>query len=421
MTISLGANSRKLAFAGASLLFVALASGLSLRIFLAETASQSEQPAAWLRAVRLVPENAAYHNQLGNYELLLNNAGLAIHEQQTAVRLNPFMASYWFDLARAEQVTGRVDEQERALVNATLAEPTAPEVAWEAGNFFQARGEQQKALAQFRHVMESDPTMTPDALAMAWRIQPDAPKLLAEAIPPKADVQLDFLWLLVARNEVDASLKVWASIAALRQPVNPERGASYVDYLLAQQRPDAALAVWQQLAPVAGLTPYLPNDNLIVNGRFELAPLNRGLDWHYISNQNVRLVLDATEFQEGTKSLVIEFTGGGVNEAGIYQFIPAKPETSYEFTGHFKSDELDGAGGLRFSLQDAYTNAVLYQSDDLRSPGSWRTAGGIFQTGASTRLLALRIVRVPPGNAIHGRLWIDNLQLIARPDQSTTP
>jgi hypothetical protein len=270
-------------------------------------------------------------------------------------------------------------------------------------------------------VLESDPIMTPATLEMAWRIQPDAAKLLEETIPPKADVHLDFLWLLVSRKDTDASLKVWAKIANLRQPVNAQLGAAYVDYLLAEQRPDEALVVWQQLAPLCGLTSYLPNDNLIVNSQFELAPLNRGLDWHYVSNPNVRLVLDSTEFQEGSKSLSIEFAGGGVSEAGIYQFIPVKANASYQFTGHFKSDTLEGAGGPRFSLQDAYTNTTLYQSDELRSPGSWRATGGIFRTGVSTKLLVLRVLRVPMGNAIRGKLWIDNLQLIARPDGSATP
>lgn len=421
MTLSLATNSRKLAFAGASLLFTGLSVALTLRVFLADQESQSEQPEAWTRAVRLVPENASYHAQLGRFELLRGDAVAALREQRTAVRLNPFVASYWFDLARCEQVAGHALEQERALEQATLAEPTTPEVAWEAGNFFLARGETQKALHQFRHVLENDPILAPDTLEMAWRAQPDAPKLLADTIPPNASVLLDFLRLLVSRQETGASLKVWATIAALRQPVDPQRGATYVDYLLAQQRPDEALAVWQQLAPLAGLTPYLPNDNLIVNGQFELAPLNRGLDWHYVSQPNIRLVVDSTEFQEGTKSLVIEFTGGSANEAGIYQFIPVRPDTSYEFSGRFKSDELAGAGGPRFSLQDAYTNTTLYQSDDLRSPGSWRTEGGVFRTGPATKLLALRVLRVPAGNAIHGKLWIDNLQLLARPDGSVTP
>jgi hypothetical protein len=225
----------------------------------------------------------------------------------------------------------------------------------------------------------------------------------------------------MSRKETEASLKVWAKLADLHQPVDAKRAASYVDYLLLQQRPDEALLAWQQLAPLGGLTAYLPNQNLIVNPQFELEVLNQGLDWRHVFTYNIHLVIDSSEFQEGTKSLMVQFDGPGVNEAGITQFIPVKPNTTYEFAGHYKSDELEGAGGPRFALQDAYTQQSLYLSDELRSPGSWRTAGGIFQTGPSTKLLALRILRVPPGNAIRGKLWIDNLSLIARPTETVTP
>src|SRR5262249_6149485 len=105
------------------------------------------------RAARLDPGNADYRNHLGRYyALVVRDPASAIQPYQAAVQLNPHSARFWFDLASAYQVLGDAGNQTTALEHAIEADPTTPDVAWEAGNLYLVRGENDKALREFRAV-----------------------------------------------------------------------------------------------------------------------------------------------------------------------------------------------------------------------------------------------------------------------------
>jgi len=103
-----------------------------------------------------------------------------------------------------------------------------------------------------------------------------------------------------------------------------------------------------------------------------------------------------------------------VTDAGVRQFIAVQPGTLYQFSGYYKNGELEGAGGPHFTIQDAYTQAVLYESDELKEPGFWKSSTGEFTTGEDCRLLILHVRRLPEGSPIRGKLWIDDFHLVAK-------
>jgi hypothetical protein len=47
----------------------------------------------------------------------------------------------------------------------------------------------------------------------------------------------------------------------------------------------------------------------------------------------------------------------------------------------------------------------------LANPGSWREVAGHFATGPEAKLVSVRMVRIPAGNAMRGHLWRDEMQL----------
>ena len=135
---------------------------------------------------------------------------------------------------------------------------------------------------------------------------------------------------------------------------------NYIQYLFDHKDVDEARLAWQQAAPRFGLSAYLPtNNNLIVNGDFNLDVLNGGFDWQYEKQPSVALTLDPSDFHSGHRSLLITFDGPGVNDAGIRQFIAVQPKTEYEFSAYYKNGEIQGAGGPHLTIQDAFTQAVL--------------------------------------------------------------
>ena len=306
------------------------------------------------------------------------------------------------------------------MERAIEADPTTPDVAWEAANFFLVQGEDEKALREFHVVLESEPSMANLAIQFCWRINPDVDMLLRDVVPAQSPAYIAFLELLMTKQETAAAAKVWNKLIATSQTSQPfelRYVYAYLQYLLEHKDVDQARVVWQQAAPRFGLSSYLPTrNNLIVNGDFRLDVLNGGFDWRYDKQQSVTLTLDPSDFHSGHRSLLITFDGPGVTDAGIRQFIAVQAATTYQFSAYYKNGEIEGAGGPHFTIQDAYSQAILYDSDELKEAGFWKSATGEFTTPDDCRLLILHIRRLPEGSPIRGKLWVDDFRLVVKRD-----
>lgn len=417
MRIELSSPLRKIAFTAACCILTALYFGLSLRIYLATRLAGVPNATNLQKAIRLEPENAEYHELRGR-NLALSGASLdeAIANYRTAVALNPYDARCWLDLAGAYQVAGRTSEQEESVEHAVEADPNTPHVAWEAANFFLVQGDQAKALRYLGVVMANDPQQVDAALQLCWRVTGDANQLMTQVLPRRPDLYLSFLHLLISRQEVAAAENVWNQLIALNQEFSPKLSFPYFRLLLAKQEVAPAQTAWQQMAALnRSLQVYLPSrENLVVNGGFEESVLNGGFDWWYQSNPHAALAIDTSEFSAGTRSLSITFDGQSAGDAGIFQFIPVKPNTQYEFSAQYRAQELDTASGPRFSIADPYNGTSFVLSDDILGTNAWRPEQAQFRTLPDTKLLLLKIVRQPPEPLIRGKLWIDELKLVEK-------
>jgi tetratricopeptide (TPR) repeat protein len=414
--IALQSPARKLIFLGACLALTVIYIGLVADQFLADYFSSKLDLASLQMAARLEPGNADYQYRLGHYFLQTQyEPQIAAQFLKSSTALNPYHANYWLELSRTYQRLNDSDRQKDALQRAIAADPSTPEVAWEAANFYWTLGETDKALQEFRVVLANDPYLPPAALDRCWRIKPDVDALLQAVIPRNADVYASFLDFLISRNEPAAAAKVWTQMVQLQHPVETRHVFDYVRYLIDRQEVAQAHQAWRQAAGLADLSAYQPSpENLVVNGDFSLPVLNGGFDWLYEKSSDVVLALDLTESHSGHRSLSIAFDSRGIEDVGIRQLVPVEPNTKYEFSAYFKSEGLQGAGGPRFLLEDRFTQESYFASEELKDADFWKQVGGTFSTGANTRLLVLRIQRVPPGNAIRGKLWIGDVQLTQR-------
>jgi tetratricopeptide (TPR) repeat protein len=414
MRIPLQSPARKilvvaLSVAAASIYLVFTATEYLAAHFAAKTDLASLQ-----KAVRLEPGNADYRYFVGRYFWLVQrSATAAVEPYQQAVALNPHQSRYWFDLAGVYQFLGETPQQEDALEHAIAEDPTTPDVAWEAANFYVVQGETAKALKEFRVVLENDPYLPPAALRICWRIDPDVDALLRDVVPPIASVYSSFLEELVSQKQTSAAAKVWALMAKLDQPVDKRYVFEYVRYLVEAHEVDQASLVWRQAASLSQLSAYEPSsENLVVNGDFSLDMLNGGFDWLYRKWPEVSFALDPTQLHSGNRSLLMTFDSQGIEDAGLRQLIVVRPNTTYQFSANFKSADIQGAGGPRFLIQDLYSQTIYFASDTLKGADFWKNVGGDFTTGPDTKLIVLRIQRFPIGDVIKGRLWIDGVRLV---------
>lgn len=417
MRIELRFPLRTFFFAGICLVCVGVYVQLALSAYRASRLATVPESPNLQRAIRLEPSNAEYRDLLGrNLALSGMNLDDAITNYRAAVRLNPYAARYWLDLAAAYQLAGRTREQAESVERAVKSDPTTPHVAWEAANFFLVQGDPHKALHYFHVVLANDPDAVDSALQLCWRATRDANRVLDVAVPRKPDLYLAFLRLLISKQQTAAAEDVWKRLIGLNQSFPQKLAFPYFSFLLAQHEVAAAQSAWQQLAALdRSLQPYLPSrENLIVNGGFEENVLNGGFDWWYQSYPHTALAIDTSEFHGGTRSLSITFDGPSTPEAGIAQFIPAKPNTDYEFSAEYRAEELESASGPRFAVTDAYHNTSYVLSDDIIDSSPWRLLQAQFHTGPDTDLLLLKIVRQPAAPLIRGKLWIDDLTLVEK-------
>ncbi len=369
------------------------------------------------RAARLDPGNADYRNHLGRYyDLVARDPASAVGYYRAAVQLNPHSARYWFDLASAYQVLGDTANQTAALERAIQADSMTPDVAWEAANLYLVQGENEKALRELRVVIANDPSLGDAALKFSWRIEPDVDALLRDVLPVRSDAYAGFLNLLEEKQETAGAAKVWHALMQTSQPFERRHADAYFRYLIQHKEVDQAVLVWQQTADRFRLSSYLPSpSNLIVNGTFSLDVLNAGFDWQYQKQPGVHLTLDPSDFHAGRRSLMINFDGPGIVEAGIYQLVAVQPNTTYDFSAYYKNEEMEGAGGPHFTIQDMYSQAVYYESDELKDSGFWKSADGEFTTGPDCKLVVLHVRRLPAGYPIRGKLWVDDFHLTRKP------
>jgi Tetratricopeptide repeat len=212
MEILLNSGWRKKLIVGASaafcLIYVLLAGRLFVASLYAEiSAGEVPKLASLHRAARLDPSNADYRDTLGDYFAQSGEPDTAVAHYAAAVRLNPHSANYWLDLANAYLVEGDryLSNQTLALEHAVEADPTRPDVAWEAANFYLVQGNNKKALREFRVVMENDPSRAGDAIRLCWHIEPDVDGLLRDAVPAQPEADIAFLSLLMAPKNIALS------------------------------------------------------------------------------------------------------------------------------------------------------------------------------------------------------------------------
>jgi tetratricopeptide (TPR) repeat protein len=420
MRIPLQSPTRKIILLGPALLLALSYLGFAATEYLASYFSEKPDLANLQRAVQLAPGNAEYAYRLGRYfSLVAMSPSDAAQHYRSAVALDPHRSRYWLGLATTSQVLGETASQTNALEHAIDSDPKTPDVAWQAANLFLVQGETAKAMHEFRVVLESDPYLTGAALQLCWRANPNIDALLQDVVPRVPSVYSAFLELLLSRKQSDAAAKVWSQMVQLREPVETQGVFEYVRYLIRERDVAQARAVWQQAATISDLSNYQPSPtNLVINGDFSLPILNGGLDWQYEKQAGVSFALDPTESHLGTHSLLISFAGRPIDEVGIRQFVPVEPNTRYEFSAQCKAPHMEGAGGARFAVEDFYAGTTLFLSDDLKNAEVWKQINGALTTGPDTRLLIIRLQRIPANSPIRGNLWVDGVRLVAAQQES---
>ncbi|MCU1311073.1 MAG: hypothetical protein JWO20_2198 [Candidatus Angelobacter sp.] len=369
------------------------------------------------RATALEPSNPDYWHLLGRNRLFaVQDAQTASTDLQHAISLNRNVSRYWMDLATAQRVLGNINQQQQALEQAVRIDPKTPQVAWEAGNFFLADGQTEKALDNFKIVIENDPIAETAALDLSWRATHDVNLVLAHAIPRQTRPHMDLIALLVQYRQPDAAMSVWREMMKLDGTFNVQSAMPFVQFLMDQHHVDDVQEVWAGLSRLSpSLRRSLPEGNLIVNGDFEEDIIPGGLSWRLnFIPATLTAEVDDREFHVRSSSLLLNFKGSQFADSGISQYVPVKPNSRYELLFDVKSQEIESANGPRLIVADAYTNVPLSLGVEWQGTHVWTDDHVTFTTGPDTRLVRILIGRSPEFGLIRGKMWIDYVRMFER-------
>jgi tetratricopeptide (TPR) repeat protein len=414
--INLSSPIRKIAFAAALLCAMAFYALAISRAYLGGSLSDVRKgPASLSRAMRMSPGNAEIWYKEGAYALFADqDARDAANKFRTSAHLNPWMAETWLGLATAYQVLGDDQGQKDALERAVDAEPKAPDVAWEAGNFFLTMGDMPRALKLLRVVVENDPEKRDLALDLGWRATGDTTQILAFEVPPSASGYFAFLNTLVQHDRAEDAQRVWKQIAAMQETFPPSSAYPYIDFLIRKRLVTEAVQVWSALADLNPGSHLYASDHAVINGGFEDEITNGGFDWRYRPQWQLKTYIDDVIAHSGERSLAVEFKHMPVADIGIEQYVPVKPRTRYEFSGFMKTDDIQSSSGPRFGIYDAFTGAEYAVTDDVLGSSVWHELRTEFTAAPDTTLVVVRVVRTPSSPEIMGKAWFDDLRLTQR-------
>ncbi len=405
----------KAIFASACLLLTAFVEICNVRQYLAYRAFTSLTVAGLQAAIRLDPLNSEYLHLLGRTYLYQEQDFVASRTAfRKAIELNQHDARYWLDLANVEQVTGDPQSEEVDLERAQAAEPTMPQVSWEVANLYLLRGDLPKAFRNFATVEQYSTQLRKQAVELSLHVQPDVNQLLPY-IPRRADTLSNLLQVLYEQRRLTDAAIVWDNLASLHQPLDPDYVRNYLSVLLAYDNPQVnqAQRVWRDfLAVNPDMADYARTDNQVTNGGFERDVLGWGFDWQYAKRNNVSVAQENGVFHSDSRSLSVAFDGGDIEDFGVYQYVPVKPNTHYVLRAAVRADNILGSSGPRLAVTNPFSFAKrFYTSDDILGTALWSSEEGSFTTGPDTHMVAVVLLRDPPFDPIKGHLWLDDVSL----------
>jgi len=298
-----------------------------------------------------------------------------------------------------------------------------PRLHWIAANHYVLTNRPEIALSHFRRLLQLDRGYARPTFRICLHLVDDPVVILDKVLPSgnEPELKLSYLDFLSAGGKTDAADRVWAGLVAARpSPFAFSLVQSYLDRLLNLGRVQQAVKVWQDLERLGVIRrPSAEDqDNLVFNGGFEQAPLNAGFDWRRREFPYVSVDFAAAGAGPQSRSLQIDFTVRR-NDAyePVYQFVPVTPNRVYVLAAEVRSEQIASDSGPRLRLLDPFCPTCLETSSEMTvGTTPWHTVSLRFSTGPQTELIQLSIWR-PRSRTfpteISGTFWVDGVNLKA--------
>jgi tetratricopeptide (TPR) repeat protein len=360
-------------------------------------------PPAGGRPVRLEGWNAGTHYRLGR-DLDAAAGPDAEAACRRTLRLCPYAAAAWCELARIAAARGERAEALRCVELARMLEPHTRRVQWAAANLLIQMGEPAAALPLFDSLVSHTPELRRAVWEVSWNAGMPGGRILDRLTGKFPDDLEDYLRYLLDRGRWGAEVEACARAAAAgrRPPVRILREA--FDRMFQAGRFPEMLRLWRIVAP--GETAEFSNGNLA-------APLRGyGLDWVVQPAGGVAVERRA---ERGCFRLDVEFLRPqNIGYSGVIHDFAVTPGRRYALRFEAAAQEITSSSGVEIDVISLRRR--LAASENFRRSAGWKTVELRFQPRQDEPICRMRIVRPPcPSfdNQITGRFSLRHVSLVA--------
>lgn len=335
---------------------------------------------------------------------------------ERAVSLSPHDHRLWSELGMARERAEDIAGAERALRQALTLAPYYAYPHWQLGNFLLRRGHLDEAFKELRLAGEAMETLRPQIVGIAWNTYKDV-SATSNALGQSSVMKAELAKYLAQQAKVDEALKVWNSLndAEKRLEENAVR-----EMLVACMKAKRFRAGWELMEYVDKDEAFRGLISVIINPGFEGEILAAGTSyfgWQIGSGEQPLIAIDASQRQEGARSLLVYFTSvGGFEIRNFSQLVVVEPSARYSLEYVYSTNDMKAVGPVRLEVVDASNNYNFLASSKTVPDGthSWQQERIEFSTQQNTEGIIIRLARdrCSDNNCpIFGKVWYDNFKL----------
>lgn len=335
---------------------------------------------------------------------------------QRAVSLSPHDYRLWSELGIAREHAEDVTGAEKALRQAITLAPNYAYPRWQLGNFLLRRGRLDEAFTELRLAGAAMESLRPQIVIIAWNTYKDITSA-SNALGQTSSMKAELAKYLAQQAQVDEALKIWNSLsdAEKRLEENAVR-----EMFVACMKAKRFRAAWALMEYVDKDESFRGMTGVIINPGFEgdiLAAGTSYFGWQIGGGEQPLIAIDASQRQEGARSLLVYFTSvGGFEIRDFSQLAVVEPSARYSLEFVYSTNDMKAVGPVRLEVVDASNNYSFLASSKTVPDGthSWQQERIEFSTQQNTEGIIIRLTRdrcADNNCPIFGKLWYDNFRL----------
>jgi Tfp pilus assembly protein PilF len=367
-------------------------------------------------AVQLSPTDPEVHYARARALLNAGQLTAAIPDLERTVALQSRNFGFWIELGQIYDGAGKSEAALAAVTKASQLAPYYAQPHWLLGNLLLRAGRRQEAFAEFRLAVNSDSTLVPNAVDLAWGAFDGNPQAIEQALQPRtATTQMELAKVFAARGAVSEAVRLFHS-AAQGAAQTPKEQENLVTELLQAKRYYEARKVWavgRESEQGTGLA-------AITDGGFEkeVSVTEAGFGWRINqSKPTVTISLDAQEPFREANSLKIQWEGKSWSSVLLAsQIVLVEPKKTYQLNFAVRTKDIVSGGLPEVVVLKDFEGALLASTPIAEGTQRWRANSLVFVAPPESQTVVIAIRRKActsmPCPAF-GNAWFDAFSLQA--------